>query len=113
MAEQDLDRSEAATPHKLQKAREKGQTARSMETAAAGSFAVAMVYLAWQGLGAFRALADIARSLLVQAGQAPAQPLWPLLASTVTEGISLMLPLMGAVVAAAVRKRCRPAARKA
>lgn len=49
MADQDIDQSEAASPFKLQKAREKGQVAKSADLVSAIVFATAVVYLAWQG----------------------------------------------------------------
>ncbi len=102
MAEQDLDRSEAATPYKLQKAREKGQAARSMELATAAGFAVAVAWLSWQGLQASRELMEIVRSLLVQAGQAASLPPWPLMERAIVGALGLLLPPMLAVAAAAI-----------
>lgn len=90
MAEQDLDRNESATPYKLQKAREKGQTPKSMDVTAAAVFLAAMAYFSWQGwaliLDEFRVaygalvaasaavqggpplLTSVARHMLIQAG---------------------------------------------
>lgn len=102
MAEQDLDRNEAATPHKLQKAREKGQAARSMEVATAATCAVAVAYLSWQGPQAAGELARLVRALLLQAAQGTAAPLWPLLEHGVTAALALLLPLMAAVMAATI-----------
>ena len=42
MAEQDLDHNEAATPYKLQKAREKGQVSKSSDVVSALVFTVAV-----------------------------------------------------------------------
>jgi flagellar biosynthetic protein FlhB len=58
MAEQDLDRSEAATDFKLRKARDQGQVARSAEINGAVLFAVAMAYAAACGFGVLLAVAD-------------------------------------------------------
>ena len=49
MADQDINRSEEATPFKLQKARERAQTARSPDAVAATVFVTAVMLLAWQG----------------------------------------------------------------
>ena len=70
MAEQDLDRSETATPYKLQKAKEKGQVAKSSDLTAALVFAVAVVFLTWQGWETVREQFRFDQALLVYATQA-------------------------------------------
>jgi len=106
MSEQDLDRNEAATPFKLEKAREKGQTARSTDVVAAVVFAVGIAYLSWHGSQAFRQLLDLMRGLLVELGRSTPEslPLWPLIERAVHAGLALLLPffvvlIVGAVVA--------------
>ncbi|RYF36400.1 MAG: type III secretion protein, partial [Comamonadaceae bacterium] len=69
MADQDIDRSEAATPFKLEKARERGQTARSADMVAAAVFATGMVFLAWQGWDATIALLRLLQHVAAQAQQ--------------------------------------------
>lgn len=66
MTEQDIDRSEEATPFKLQKARDEGQTARSADAASCAVFLAAMLCLAWHGLDTAAALLRLCRSALVQ-----------------------------------------------
>ena len=61
MTEQDSDRNEAATPFKLQRARQRGQVARSTEVASACAFLAAVVFLAWQGMATGEGLLRIAR----------------------------------------------------
>ncbi|WP_460890773.1 EscU/YscU/HrcU family type III secretion system export apparatus switch protein, partial [Ramlibacter alkalitolerans] len=70
MAEQDLDRSEAATPFKLHQAREKGQTPRSTEAVGCVVFVAAAGWLAASGLDAWHALVRLARLPLLRAGGA-------------------------------------------
>lgn len=96
MAEQDLDRSEEATPHKLQKAREQAQTPRSVDAAAAAVFAAAMLVLAWRGAEILRDLMRLARAGWVQAGHLdPAGAgLWPLASEMATRGLLLLLPFL-------------------
>jgi flagellar biosynthetic protein FlhB len=104
MAEQDVDRSEAATPFKLKKARKKGQAARSADCVGALVFATAMVYLAWRGGAAADALLRAARSALLQlasAGSAP-EALWPAVTLLAREAAPVLLSFMGLLVAAAV-----------
>lgn len=94
MAEnQDLDRSEAATPFKLQKARERGQTPRSMDMVSSVVFLAAMLYLAAEGLDVARAFLRIAQSTLVEAGRLDARGLWPLMAGVVRNVLLELLPL--------------------
>jgi flagellar biosynthesis protein FlhB len=104
MAEQDLDRSEAATPFKLQKARERGQTARSTEIVATAVFLVALAWLSWQGLDAWRALLALAQVPLLRAGElrGDATALWPLVSALITSSSAVLWPLLVALMAAAV-----------
>ena len=95
MAEQELDRSEQATPHKLEKARERGQTPRSMDAVGCAVFAAAMLYLAWQGPQVLLALLHVVQSALVQAGADPgAQALWPTGAGLAARVGVLLLPFL-------------------
>jgi len=67
MAEQDSDRSEQATPHRLQEARRKGQVAKSNDLLACAAVAVLTVTLqasGWDGLGQ---LLQLARRTLARA----------------------------------------------
>ncbi|VVE50328.1 flagellar biosynthesis protein FlhB [Pandoraea communis] len=59
MADQDLDRNEKATPHKLRKAREKGSVGKSADVPAAVVFIVAVAYChanAWDAINRFLAI---------------------------------------------------------
>lgn len=104
MAEQDLDRSEAATPFKLEKAREKGQTARSTEGVGAAVLTVAVVYLSWHGVAASRELVGLCRSLFMALAQEDAaqRAPWPLVSQMVSGGVFFLLPLLVLVMVAAV-----------
>lgn len=68
MAEQDLDRSESATPHKLLDARKRGEVAKSTDLVAAVVFAAAVTYLATQAWTLTRALSRCMQMLLGRAG---------------------------------------------
>lgn len=105
MAEQDLDRSEAATPHKLQKAREQGQTPRSADAVSATVFILAMAYGAWLGQEAVLSVFRLALAALVQVGSSGGSPegsSWPLATHLATEAARLVLPFMGALMVAAI-----------
>lgn len=110
MAEQDVDRSEEATPFKLQKAREQAQTPRSVDATAAVVFAAATLVLAWKGGEFMHDLLRLARAGWVQAGQmdpSAAAGLWPLTRELGTRALAillpffLLLPLAGVVAATA------------
>ena len=103
MAEQDLDRSEAATPFKLQKAREQGRTPRSAEVVACAVFLAAVGWLAALGLEAWQALLRIARLPFTRLAQAAdATSAWALLAEVASGAASVLWPLFLAAGLAAV-----------
>jgi flagellar biosynthetic protein FlhB len=104
MAEQDIDRSEEATPFKLQKAREQGQTARSADAVACTVFLAGVLYLAAQGADAAVALLQLARAALVQVAHTSgdAAGLWPPVAQLAGRAASALLPLLLALPLAAV-----------
>lgn len=96
MADQDVDRSEAATPFKLKKAQERGQTARSADFVAAAVFAAGMVFVAWQGWEATSALLRLCRYALEQADSSGLHTggLWPLMASLLAQAGGVLLPFL-------------------
>ena len=103
MAEQDLDRSESATPFKLHKAREKGQTPRSTDMVGCVVFVAAAGWLAAWGLDAWHALVRLARLPLLRAGDAAQAPLAWVLVQEIAAGAALALwPLFLALLLAAV-----------
>ena len=104
MAEQDLDRNEAATPYKLQKARERGQTAKSTDVVAAVVFAVAVVYLTWRGFSTVSSQFRFDQVMLIQAGRMDASGagLWPLIERALRAAIALCAPFFATVMLAAV-----------
>ena len=104
MAEQDLDRNEAPTPYKLQKARERGQTAKSTDVVAAVVFAVAVVYLTWRGFGAVASQFRFDQAVLIHAGRMDASGagLWPMIERSLRAALALCAPFFGALMLAAV-----------
>lgn len=96
MADQDADRSEAATPFKLQKAQERGQTARSADMVAAAVFAAAMVFLGWQGWNATAALLRLCSLALEHAGTAVMgeAAAWPMVTAIVVQAAAVLLPFL-------------------
>lgn len=99
---EDFDRSEAATPFKLQKARERGQTARSADMVSSAAFMAAMLYLAAQGTAIAEALLQVVQATLVQAARVGPGGLWPLIARVTEESLFVLLPLLLLLPLAAV-----------
>ncbi|HYF20771.1 MAG TPA: EscU/YscU/HrcU family type III secretion system export apparatus switch protein [Ramlibacter sp.] len=105
MNEPDSDRSEAATPHKLKRAHEEGQAARSADLVGAIVFGAAALYGTWQGWDAALATAQLFRSALGLAGQAvavgDALP-WPLIQALAGGALQVLAPLLLLLLVAAV-----------
>lgn len=103
MADQDVDRSEAATPFKLKKAQERGQTARSADVVAATVFAAGMVFIAWQGSDAVTALMRLCRFVLEQApASASGATPWPLVTVVLVQAGTALMPFLLLLPVAAV-----------
>ena len=104
MAEQDLDRSHAATPYQLEKARGRGQVAKSADMVSAVVFTVAVVYLYWKGWDGLRAQFAYDHALLSQAGKLDASPanLWRLVGGMLRDGALLLAPFLGMLMLTAL-----------
>ncbi|HSW18708.1 MAG TPA: EscU/YscU/HrcU family type III secretion system export apparatus switch protein [Ramlibacter sp.] len=104
MAEQDLDRSHQATPHKLERAKERGQVPKSRDIVSVVVFTAAMAYLAWQGLPAWREQFAFDQALLLQAARIDASPhaLWQLVERMISVSLWMGLPFFATLVIAAV-----------
>lgn len=104
MSEQDMDRNEDATPYKLQKAREKGQVAKSADMVSLVVFSVAMVFLYWRGLDGIRHLFQVDLLLLNRLGHAQlgSTGIWQLLSSVLLAFLYMLLPFMLALMVSAI-----------
>jgi flagellar biosynthetic protein FlhB len=104
MAGQELDRNEAATPHKLGEARKRGQVARSSDLVAAAVFAAAVVYLHARGWETLVAQFTFDQRVLAHAGADRLGPgaLWWLVDRSLREALLLLLPLLATILIAAV-----------
>jgi flagellar biosynthesis protein FlhB len=102
--EQELDRHEQATPHKLCEARKRGQVAKSADLVSAGVFAVCIVYLHARGWEELQTQFRFDRLLFAQAAMLDASPtaLWRLVQHVVRATMALLLPPLMAIVIAAV-----------
>lgn len=101
---QDFDKSETATPWKLEQARQRGTIGRSVEVTAATVFAVAVVWLDGRGWSSVMAQFRFDQALLTQAGQGALSEarLWLLLQSMVLDTLRLLAPLLVGLVLAAL-----------
>ncbi|SHN18195.1 flagellar biosynthetic protein FlhB [Duganella sacchari] len=104
MAEQDLDRSEAASPYKLQKARERGQVSKSSEIISATVLAVALVYIYARGWDSLASLMRFDQALLQMADQLRLDHavFWHLAGHMGRHYLALTGPLFGALMLAAI-----------
>lgn len=104
MAEQDLDRNETATPFKLEKARERGQAAKSTDVVSAVVFAVAVVFFAWRGEALLQEQFFFDRALLIEASrfEPTGASLWPLIKHMLVATVQLMTPFFIALMLAAI-----------
>jgi flagellar biosynthetic protein FlhB len=103
-ADTELDRNEAATPHKLSEARKKGQVARSADVVSAVVFAAAVAYLYAQGWEMLRAQFLFDRHVFAHAADLGATPaaLWHLIGTAVRESLLLLAPLLATIVLASL-----------
>lgn len=104
MADQDLDRNEAATPHKLEEARKRGQAPKSPDVVGAVVLAVAALYLSGSAYGLLEAQFRFDHALFTMATTHSRNDaaLWQLVASATRHAVALLLPLLGAIVVAAI-----------
>lgn len=99
----ELDRHEAATPHKLSEARKRGQVAKSADVVSAIVFAAAVVWVSMSGWSTLSAHFAFDGATIARAAQAAgAVDLWPLLAGAIGHSLALLAPLLGVVVLAAI-----------
>lgn len=104
MAEQDLDRNEAATAYKLQQARKRGKVSKSTDVVSAVVFTAAMLFLTWQGWAVWRAQFRIDRMLLAQAANPALSPvvLSELLGQLLQKTLLMAVPFLATLVLAAI-----------
>ncbi|WP_116138485.1 EscU/YscU/HrcU family type III secretion system export apparatus switch protein [Trinickia diaoshuihuensis] len=104
MADAEQNRSEAATPHKLKKAREQGQVAKSRDLSLSVVLIATMLYASSQAWSVWRTVFGFARALMVEAGSGALDP--ALLEALVGRMIHVCLvaatPFLVVVVIAAV-----------
>lgn len=104
MAQDDLDKSEAATPHKLQEGRKRGSIGRSVDAIAALVFVTAVVFVHGRGWQTMQDQFRFDQALLLQAAQGGLTParIWLLIQTTIAESLSLIAPFLIALMIAAL-----------
>jgi len=104
MAEQEQDRSEAATPFKLREAKKRGSVAKSMDLNSVFVVAALLGCLHLWSAGAATEQAALTRLLFLQSASFvfSANQTWAWLAKAVFESLVLLVPLFGAIMAAGV-----------
>ncbi|MBA2964794.1 MULTISPECIES: EscU/YscU/HrcU family type III secretion system export apparatus switch protein [Ramlibacter] len=104
MAEQDLDRNEAATPFKLQKARDQGKAPRSPDVVAVAGFAAAMAVASWHGAAMVASFLDLVRGALAAAAVPAIDAAWvsAQVGALGWEVLSILGPLLLTVMGAAI-----------
>lgn len=102
-ADEELDKSEAATPYKLEQARKRGGVARSVDVVGALVLITASVWLAWQGWNVLEELFVLNQAVLQLAGRVESeQQLWNLSRWGIVQTVSVLGPLLAALVIAAL-----------
>lgn len=104
MSEEDADRSEEATPYKLEKARERGQVAKSTDVVSVIVFTVAVTYLSWRGWESVREQFRFDQAILIQATRMDPNGAnsWPLIERLLTSSLMLLAPFFAALMLAAI-----------
>ena len=103
-ADPDLDRNEAATPHKLSEARKRGQVAKSTDVVSALVFAAAVAYLYANGWDVLRAQFLFDRLIFGSAAGLVNSPaaLWHLVGGALHDSLLLLAPFLATLVVAAL-----------
>lgn len=104
MANEELDRNDAATPHKLSEARKRGQVPKSTDVVSVVVLVTAVVYLSAFAFDVLRTQFRFDHALLTMATTHARDPLalWQLSAHALRQTVNLVLPLFGAIVLAAI-----------
>jgi len=104
MAEQEQNRSENASPHKLNEARKKGQVAKSQDVVSCLVFAVAMIVLYTHGYSAVKNLFISYSAYFIQAGSMnlSANTAGHYFSNIVVDSLSAVLPLFFAMMIAGI-----------
>jgi flagellar biosynthesis protein FlhB len=104
MAESGQERTEQATPKRLEEARKKGQVPRSTDLSTAAVTIAAAVTIYALGKGAAGQFADLMHDALSIAPEraVDAQMMWPALRDTAARAILIILPILGATFVAAL-----------
>lgn len=100
----DIDRSEAASPYKLKKAREQGQVAKSHELISVVVFMAAICFISWGGWAAIQQQFYFDHALLAQAANMDfdAATFWHLANHMAEHYLTLIAPFFAVLILAAI-----------
>jgi len=102
MSQEDLDKSESATPYKLQEARKRGSIGKSADAVAALVFAAAVAYVYSRGWSDVQAQFRFDQALFLQAAAGLSQvQLWQMIHDAVLGTVSLLTPFLISLMLAA------------
>jgi flagellar biosynthesis protein FlhB len=104
MANEELDRNDAATPHKLEEARKRGQVAKSADVISLVVLLTAVAYLSSHAFDLLRTQFRFDYAVLTMATvhARDSHVLWQLCVHAIQDTLHLLLPLLMAVVLAAI-----------
>src|SRR6186713_420885 len=104
MAESGQERTERATPKRLEEARKKGQVPRSIELSMAAVCIAAAAAVYTLGRGAAGRFAELMRSSLsIDSSTAVGENvIWPALMTAGSQSLLIILPILGATFVAAL-----------
>ncbi|QNB08846.1 EscU/YscU/HrcU family type III secretion system export apparatus switch protein [Herbaspirillum frisingense] len=104
MAEQDMDRNQAATPHRLREARKRGQVAKSPDFNSVVVFVVMLAFLSWHGWSSMRDQFRFDQAILNLAGRMDISPaaLWQLLLHGLKHCMALLAPFFATLLITAI-----------
>jgi flagellar biosynthesis protein FlhB len=98
-ANQDLDKTEAATPHKLEQAKDRGNVAKSPDVVGTAILIFATVYLSWKGVSATEQVFGLGQALINKAGRVTGGPeLWSLTIWAVKASLGVMAPFLAMTI---------------
>ncbi|WP_426303914.1 EscU/YscU/HrcU family type III secretion system export apparatus switch protein [Acidovorax facilis] len=103
-ADEDIDKSLDATPHKLEKAREKGQVSKSNDVTSVVIFGATLLYISWEGSRILISHFYSSKALLIQAfaTQINQSTVEQLAASAIRSTATLFLPLLLIIMLSAI-----------
>ena len=102
MADQDTDKNQKATPHKLQEAKKKGQVAKSADFISVLVYVVAVVYFYWHGKAAIEQEFKLAAGIFGRVGIISTHQLAPFSMEMLILSWQILAPFFSVIMLAAI-----------